>query len=96
MRPDLLNAQDIEDNLRDLPFWNLEENKIVREIVLNNFVAIIGFVNSIAVFAEKMDHHPDINIYGWNKLRISITTFDRGGLTELDFSLAQKIETLLN
>lgn len=96
MRPDLLTEQEIIDNLQEFPYWKLDGIKIIRELVFNNFVAAIGFVNSIAIFAENLNHHPDLTIYGWNKLRISLTTFDKGGLTRLDFELAAKIETLLN
>jgi 4a-hydroxytetrahydrobiopterin dehydratase len=52
------------------------------------------FVNSVAVEAESMDHHPDILIHGWNNVRLSITTHSKGGLTEKDFSLAVKIDVL--
>ncbi|KXB97357.1 MAG: hypothetical protein AA908_07215 [Chlorobi bacterium NICIL-2] len=68
--------------------------KIVREIVAPNFLAAVGLINAIALAAEKLDHHPDILLYGWNKLRISSTTHDRGGLTELDFKLASEIDAL--
>jgi 4a-hydroxytetrahydrobiopterin dehydratase len=69
---------------------------IVREIIAPNFLAAVGLINAIALAAEKLDHHPDILLYGWNKLRISSTTHDRGGLTELDFKLAREIDAIAN
>jgi 4a-hydroxytetrahydrobiopterin dehydratase len=93
-RPNLLTDEQIELSMKGLPFWSLDGNKIVREISAANFVAIIGIVNAIAVLAEKHDHHPDMLIYGWNKLRITLSTHDRGGLTEFDFKLAIEIENL--
>ena len=80
-KKEILSKLEIENNLEEIPIWNIEGNTIVREIVAANFVAIIGIVNSIAILAEKTDHHPDILIYGWNKLRITLSTHDRGGLT---------------
>jgi 4a-hydroxytetrahydrobiopterin dehydratase len=41
-----------------------------------------------------MDHHPDLFVYGWNKLRITLSTHDQGGLTILDIQLAKKIDAL--
>ncbi|MCX7908818.1 MAG: 4a-hydroxytetrahydrobiopterin dehydratase [Ignavibacteria bacterium] len=93
-RPNLLPEDEIQKYLSDLPYWRQEGNSIVREIVAEDFVSAIGIVNSIAIIAESLDHHPDILIYGWNKIRITSSTHDRGGLTELDFQLAKKIENL--
>ena len=94
MRPKLLSEEDIEYYLKDLPLWERKDNLIFREIAASNFVAAVGIINAIAVLAETADHHPDILIYGWNKVRITLSTHDRGGLTELDFALAKKIEDL--
>lgn len=93
-RPKLLSEQEINELLKEVPFWNKENNTIVREIVASNFTAAIGIVNSIAIEAEVLDHHPDILIYGWNKIRITLSTHSEGGLTELDFKLAKKIDNL--
>ncbi len=93
-RPELLSEVEIQENLKDIELWQRSENSIVREFVAPDFVSAIGFVNSIAIIAEAMDHHPDILIYGWNKIRISTTTHNRGGLTKLDFELAKKIDNL--
>jgi 4a-hydroxytetrahydrobiopterin dehydratase len=95
-RPEKLSDEEIQIYLGDSPLWGLSGSgdSIIREIVGENFPAVIGIVNAIAIIAEKMDHHPDILIYGWNKLRITLSTHDRGGLTELDFKLAKKIDDL--
>lgn len=93
-RPKLLSEEDINELLKEIPFWSRENNTIVREIVASNFTAAIGIVNSIAIEAEVLDHHPDILIYGWNKIRITLSTHSDGGLTELDFKLAKKIDNL--
>ncbi len=100
MRPPLLEPQQIEQYLAEYPHWRLEDAppppmRIVREISAPTFLAAVGLINAIALAAEKLDHHPDILLYGWNKLRITSTTHDRGGLTELDFRLAGEIERIV-
>jgi 4a-hydroxytetrahydrobiopterin dehydratase len=68
---------------------------IVREIELENFVAVIAAVNRVAALAEARNHHPDMLIHGWNKLRLSVSTHSAGGLTAADFELAEHLDELL-
>ncbi len=91
---DLLSSDDISIQLNSLTDWAVEENKLKKEIICSNFASAIGLINSIAVFAETINHHPDILLYGWNKIRINLHTHDKGGLTSLDFELAKKIDTI--
>jgi 4a-hydroxytetrahydrobiopterin dehydratase len=91
---ELLSVQDIEIALELVPLWVLEDKRIEREFVCSDFISVIGLVNAVAILSEAQNHHPDLTIYGWNKLRISITTFDRGGLTNQDFTLAKKIDKI--
>lgn len=93
-RPTKLSEEDINIYLKRLPKWQRKGGSIERELVASSFPAIVGVLNAIAVLAETMDHHPDLLIYGWNKLRVTLSTHDQGGLTELDFQLAEKIENL--
>lgn len=93
-RPERANEELIAVALDNLFLWERDGETIVREIVASNFAGIIGIVNSIALIAETMDHHPNMLIYGWNKLKITISTLDVGGLTKLDFDLAKKIDDL--
>ncbi len=93
-RPELLSESEINDSLSEINLWELRGTTIVREVSAPNFAMAIGIVNSIAVLAEKLDHHPDIYIYGWNKIRITLSTHDKGGLTKLDFDLAKLIDNL--
>jgi 4a-hydroxytetrahydrobiopterin dehydratase len=67
---------------------------IVRVFEFPNFLSAVGFMNAVAVCAEVADHHPDMLIFSWNKVKISLATHDRGGLTELDFALAAKIDAI--
>ncbi len=90
----LLTEIEIDEKLDALPLWKRHDNTIVRELVSVNFVAAIGKINAIAVLAETADHHPDLLLYGWNKIRVSLSTHDAGGLSEKDFDLAAKIEDI--
>jgi 4a-hydroxytetrahydrobiopterin dehydratase len=93
-RPSLLSEADLIEHLKDIPLWRRDGATVVREIQASNFAAAIGLVNAIALLAETMDHHPDLFVYGWNKLRVTLSTHDQGGLTILDIQLAKKIDAL--
>ncbi len=92
--PQTLSREQTALMMESLPFWKAEGSAIVREIAAAGFVPVVAIVNAVAVLAEKHGHYPDLLIYGWNKLRITITTHDRGSLTDLDFRLAGEIENL--
>jgi 4a-hydroxytetrahydrobiopterin dehydratase len=66
---------------------------IVRTYQFKDFPAAIKFVNAVAKLAEQAWHHPDIDIR-WNKVTLTLTTHDAGGLTEKDFDLAGKFDRL--
>ena len=91
---DLLNKQDIKDWLKKLPEWDLDKQAIDRVYEFDDFTQAIDFVNSVAEIAEEDDHHPEIDIR-YNKVRVALSTHSEGGLTELDFETAEKIDTLV-
>lgn len=90
-----LTNQQILEQLKSLRNWIYVNNSISKEFEFKDFVEAMSFVNSVALEAEKMDHHPDILIYGWNKVKINLSTHSAGGVTEKDFQLAKKIEERL-
>lgn len=90
---DLLNSQDIKDWLKKLPEWELEKKHIVRTFEFDDFSQAMDFVNSMAEIAEEEDHHPDFDVR-YNKVNVQLSTHAEGGLTERDFEVAQKIDTL--
>ncbi|MFP4528891.1 MAG: 4a-hydroxytetrahydrobiopterin dehydratase [Candidatus Kapaibacterium sp.] len=92
--PDKLSDDRINEELRKHPRWELDGDKIVREIPASNFAAAVGVVNAVAVIAETEQHHPDIFIHDWNKVQISLTSHEAGGLTDGDFKMAAKIDEL--
>ena len=88
-----LNQQEIVDQLSGIPAWQLNGEEIVRLFQFKNFVESMRFVNKVAELAEVAQHHPDIQI-NWNKVTLSLTTHDSGGLTQNDFDLAEQIDEL--
>jgi 4a-hydroxytetrahydrobiopterin dehydratase len=92
MRPVAAYTQ--EEVLQRLPFyagWQWDNQAIVKEFVFPDFIAAFRFMSGVAIEAEKMNHHPEwSNVY--NKVRIRLTTHDLGGVTDLDFKLAEKID----
>ena len=87
-----LNDEQIKQLLRNVSGWIYFDNTISREFTLKDFKAALNFVNKIGEEAEAMDHHPDILIHSWNKVKVSVSTHSEGGITEKDFILAGKIE----
>jgi len=90
----LLNNDEMIHALKQLPGWHLHEGAIAREFVLRDFSEAFGFMTRVALIAEKTDHHPDWeNTY--NRVRISLSTHDKGGVTTRDIDLALEIEKIL-
>jgi 4a-hydroxytetrahydrobiopterin dehydratase len=91
----LLSDSDVEQRLRSIPLWLLsEERAIVRDLQFANFLDAIAFVDRVADAAEAANHHPDIFVHGWNKVRLTLSTHSAGGLTDADFQLAARIDRL--
>jgi 4a-hydroxytetrahydrobiopterin dehydratase len=91
---DLLTDQEIETRLAELDGWSRDGDAIVRERELADFAAALAWVNAVGEEAEEANHHPDILIHGWNKVRLSVTNHSAGGLTQADFDLAAAIDAL--
>jgi len=90
---DLIKADELKNRLKKVPEWELEKKHLERTFEFDEFSEAIDFVNSVAEVAEEEEHHPDIDIR-FNKVRLVLSTHSKGGLTELDFNLAERIYTL--
>ena len=88
-----LSDDDIRQRLRGTA-WERDGNAIAREWRLSDFVEAIAFVNRVAELAQEADHHPDILVHGWNRVRLELSTHSAGGLTDADFALAARIDAL--
>ena len=90
---DLMKAPELKERMKRIPEWELEKKHIERSFEFYDFAEAIDFVNAVSEVAEEEEHHPDIDIR-YNKVKLVLSTHSKGGLTELDFSLAERIDTL--
>ena len=90
----LLNNEEINDFLLNNAGWILNEEKLIKEFTLDSFVDSLALVVKVGIEAEKLDHHPDILLHSWNKVKIMLTTHSASGITDLDIKLANQIEIL--
>jgi len=74
--------------------WREEDGVLVRDWRLADFAAALAFVNRVGEAAEAANHHPDILLHGWNRVRLTLSTHDAGRLTEADHALARSIDEL--
>jgi 4a-hydroxytetrahydrobiopterin dehydratase len=91
---ELLPDAEIKTRLAALGGWTREGKEIRKTFDLKDFARSMGFVASVALLAEKANHHPDIDIR-WSRVSLTLSTHSSGGLTEKDFSLAAKIDELV-
>ena len=82
-----------QEGLKRVPEWALRGNAIERTFEFADFNGAMKFVNVVAETANAAHHHPDLHIH-WNKVRVALYTHSTGGVTELDFRLAEKIDAL--
>ncbi len=94
--PSLTQAE-VEKYLPEVPGWSASADfkQIARDFKFKDFKWAMEFVNKVAELAESENHHPDILIHGWNRVRFELSTHAIKGLSENDFILAAKINGLL-
>lgn len=71
--------------------WQSKDDALIRRFEFANFAESLTFVNKVGEIADAADHHPDIT-FGWGYAEFRITTHDRGGVTDVDFVLVEKID----
>ena len=89
----LLEQDEVERELASLNGWKVENGQLVKRLKFPDFAAALDYVNQVGVLAEAADHHPDIKL-GWGYAEFALITHDRGGITNVDFDLARKIDTI--
>ena len=94
---DLLKDEDITNRIRMIGPWDYDsEDKIlIRETMFKDFMEAMGFLNKLAEIAEQLNHHPDITLCEYNRVIVTTTTHDTGGITDNDIRLAQSFEEIL-
>ena len=81
----------IAARMDEIPGWTIEDGKLTRSYTFADFVAAFGFMTSVALEAEKAGHHPEwFNVY--NRVEVTLTTHDAGGLSALDVELANEMD----
>ena len=91
----LLEQNQLDYFIEKNPSWEIDNKTIKKEFKFDTFIDAFGFMSKVALLSEKMDHHPDWqNTY--NKLKINLTTHDKGGITNNDINLAESIDKLIN
>ncbi|MGW2562332.1 4a-hydroxytetrahydrobiopterin dehydratase [Streptomyces sp. NPDC001514] len=89
-----LSQKEIEDRLRELPGWSQEGDRIARTYRLGNHFAATALVVHVARIQDELNHHSDLTL-GYNTVNLTVNTHDAGGaITERDFELARRVETV--
>lgn len=90
---DALSQDSMNAALAELPAWtrSADGRAIYRALRFDDFATAFGFMAAVALDAQALDHHPDWS-NSWATVEISLTTHDAGGVTELDFELARRID----
>ncbi len=88
-----LDGATLAQRLALLPGWSLDQERLVKTFTFADYPATILFVNAIAFAAQRMDHHPDLEV-GYRRCRVAWTTHDAGGITENDCIAAARTELL--
>ena len=89
-----LSPEVIETKLKELPDWELKNEKLHRELKFKNFVEAFGFMTQVALLAERADHHPEWSNV-WSKVVIDLTTHEANGISQRDFDLAEQINKIV-
>jgi 4a-hydroxytetrahydrobiopterin dehydratase len=89
-----LPEPEITTKLAALPGWLRDGDAITKEFILTGFSEATQFIAKLAGPANAMDHHPDVQLYRYKRVKIILTTHSAGGLTQNDFDLAGTIDGL--
>ena len=88
------NPQQIAEKLKSINGWVLNNEAIEKQFVFKNFKQALAFIVHLGLYAEQADHHPEIfNVY--NKVNIRLNTHSAKGITDKDFDLAAKIDSIV-
>lgn len=94
-KPAILTDQEIQELLKRAPDWEVKENTVTKKFRFKLFKEAVAFFNKVAETAEQLDHHPDILLYNYNRIRVTSTTHLVGGkITERDRNLINAIEKI--
>jgi 4a-hydroxytetrahydrobiopterin dehydratase len=93
--PTLISATDIAGRARALDAgWSADTERLTRTVEFDGFRTAISFLDQLAPIAEEMQHHPDLRI-SWRTVEVQLSTHSAGGVTDLDFTLAERLDRLI-
>ena len=85
----------LNKNLAPEEQWQRDGDKLTKTFKFKSFIRAFGWMSQMAIWAEKLNHHPEwFNVY--NRVDVTLNTHDVGGLSELDFKMADKMEKFRN
>lgn len=88
-----LTGAKLEAELANLSGWAVKNGKLHKQFEFSSFIEAFGFMASVALVAESINHHPEwFNVY--NRVTMDLTTHDAGGISVIDFELAKKVDKL--
>ena len=88
-----MTAAEVESRTASTRDWRLDDETLFKRFEFANFAESLVFVHKIGEIAEAADHHPDIT-FGWGYAEVRTTTHDRGGVTDVDFDLVDRIDRI--
>jgi 4a-hydroxytetrahydrobiopterin dehydratase len=88
-----LSEKEIGEKLATLRGWSVANGQLHKEFTFKDFTRAFGFLTSVALIAESMNHHPEWkNVY--NRVTIDLMTHDLGGISTMDFEFASRVDNL--
>ena len=91
----LLAGEDLHAAMADRPHWEVRDNALFRAVQAPTFLDGVRLVDQVAVVAEQLDHHPDIDIR-WTTVSFTLCTHAAGGITAKDIDLAGRIDAIVD
>ena len=93
--PEKIPKEEFAKRLKKIPEWEIKKDRLVRAFEFDEYMDAIDFINGVAEIAEDASHHPDI-IMRYTLVTLSLTTHDQGCITDRDFELATRLNTLMD
>jgi 4a-hydroxytetrahydrobiopterin dehydratase len=90
----ILSDSEVQGRLAKTEGWRRQGRGIQRELSFSDFAAALDFLVRVGALAEAANHHPDMLLHGWNKVRLTLSTHSEGGITAADFKLAAEIDRI--
>lgn len=88
-----LNKAEIEERMPEIPGWRVQDSSLRKVYEFKDFSGSVNFIKQIEPHANSANHHPDLCI-NYNRVEVTLSTHDEGGITDKDFKMAKKIDEI--